>query len=161
MQFMPATWPTYGVDGDGDGRVDITDLEDSVSSATNYLCANGAGEPERPRNAIWHYNHSDAYVWEVMARASSYGATVTVGGVALVSEVVPSALVQNPNVIVTANARYDLELGVVDQRLATLLEAFASRWEIGLASLRQGTRCIRCRVACRCTTRAEPRISIS
>jgi hypothetical protein len=52
MQFMPSTWSTYGVDGDGDGRVDSTDLEDSVSSAANYLCANGAGDPDRLRNAI-------------------------------------------------------------------------------------------------------------
>jgi membrane-bound lytic murein transglycosylase B len=52
---MPATWSSYEVDGDGDGRVDITDLEDSVSSAANYLCSNGARDPERLRNASWRY----------------------------------------------------------------------------------------------------------
>jgi hypothetical protein len=138
MQFMPATWSTYGVDGDGDGRIDITDLEDSVSSAANYLCTNGASEPERLRNAIWHYNHSDAYVSEVMGRASSYGVAVADGGVALVSQVVPNALVRNRNVTLTANARYDLESGVVDQRLTALLEALASRWEIGISVFKLG-----------------------
>jgi hypothetical protein len=139
MQFMPATWSTYGVDDDGNGQIDITDLEDSVSSAANYLCANGAGDPERMRNAIWHYNHSDAYVSEVIARASSYGVLAAdAGGVALASEVVPSALVGNPNVILTANARYDLESGAVDERLVALLEAIASRWRIGISVLKTG-----------------------
>jgi hypothetical protein len=138
MQFMPATWSTYGVDGDGDGSVDIADLEDSVSSAVNYLCANGAGEPERLRNAIWHYNHSDAYVSEVMARASSYGVSAGSSGVALASQVVPSTLVGNPNVILTADSRSDLESGVVDQRLAALLEALASQWEIGISVFKTG-----------------------
>jgi hypothetical protein len=138
MQFMPATWSTYGVDGDGDGGVDITDLEDSVSSAANYLCANGASDPERLRNAIWHYNHSDAYVSEVIARAGSYGVSTAAPGVALASEVVPSALVRNPNVILSANARYDLESGVVDERLVALLEAIASRWRIGISVFKTG-----------------------
>jgi hypothetical protein len=138
MQFMPATWSTYGIDGDGDGRADITDLEDSVSSAVNYLCANGAGDPERLRTAIWHYNHSDAYVAEVMARASSYGVAVAADGVALASEVVPSTLMRNANVILTANARYDIESGVVDRRLVALLDALASRWEIGISVFKTG-----------------------
>jgi hypothetical protein len=138
MQFMPATWSTYGVDGDGDGRVDITDLEDSVSSAANYLCANGAGDPERLRNAIWHYNHSDAYVSEVMTRASSYGVSAPMSGAVFVSKAVPSALVRNPNVILTGNARYDVEAGVVDQRLVALLEALTSRWEIGISVFKTG-----------------------
>src|SRR5690606_29549350 len=43
MQFMPATWKAYGVDGDGDGETDIWSAYDAVPSAANYLCANGAG----------------------------------------------------------------------------------------------------------------------
>jgi hypothetical protein len=138
MQFMPATWSTYGVDGNGDGVVDITDREDSVSSAANYLCANGAAEPERLRSAIWHYNHSDAYVSEVIARAGSYGVSTAAPGVAFASEVVPSALVRNPNVILSGNAQYDVQLGVVDERLVALLEAIASRWRIGVSVFKAG-----------------------
>jgi hypothetical protein len=41
MQFMPATWALYGVDGDGDGRADITNDADSAMSAANYLTASG------------------------------------------------------------------------------------------------------------------------
>ena len=42
MQFMPATFAFYGVDGNGDGRAVITDDADSVHSAANYLVASGA-----------------------------------------------------------------------------------------------------------------------
>lgn len=38
MQFMPSTFVTYAVDGDGDGRNDIwNSLPDAFSSAANYL----------------------------------------------------------------------------------------------------------------------------
>ena len=42
MQFMPSTLLKYGVDADGDGRINIwTSLPDSFASAANYL--NNAG----------------------------------------------------------------------------------------------------------------------
>jgi len=39
MQFMPPTFATYAVDGNGDGRKVITDPADSVFSAANYVRA--------------------------------------------------------------------------------------------------------------------------
>ncbi len=66
MQFMPRTFAAYGVDGDGDGDIDIWDPADSVFSAANYLCANGAGTPRKLRGAIWRYNHADWYVEMVL-----------------------------------------------------------------------------------------------
>ncbi|MDQ3964604.1 MAG: peptidoglycan DD-metalloendopeptidase family protein [Actinomycetota bacterium] len=72
MQFLPSTFKAYRVDGDGDGRARINDLEDAVFSAANLLCANGAGDPERLADAIWTYNHSDSYVARVLARARRY-----------------------------------------------------------------------------------------
>jgi membrane-bound lytic murein transglycosylase B len=56
MQFMPGTWATYGIDGDGDRRADITDPADAILTAARYLKANGA--PLRLRAAIHAYNHS-------------------------------------------------------------------------------------------------------
>lgn len=53
MQFMPATWDAYG-------RGDIMDPHDSIMAAGRYLRANGA--PGNMRRALWHYNHSYAYV---------------------------------------------------------------------------------------------------
>jgi len=63
MQFMPATFAAYGVDGNRDGITDVYDPADAIFSAAGYLCANGAGRgPEALPRAIWHYNHADWYV---------------------------------------------------------------------------------------------------
>jgi hypothetical protein len=73
MQFMPATWKAYGVDGDGDGVSDIWSAYDAVPSAANYLCANKAGEGgEQLRKAVWHYNHSWSYVDKVLNLSQAY-----------------------------------------------------------------------------------------
>lgn len=70
MQFMPATFSAYGVDGNGDGRKDPWNLEDAIFSAANYLVANGFSHDKR--KAIWHYNHADWYVNKVLATAMIY-----------------------------------------------------------------------------------------
>ncbi|MGC5015477.1 lytic murein transglycosylase [Streptosporangium sp. DT93] len=75
MQFMPATWKAYGVDGDGDGVADIWSPYDAVPGAANYLCANGAGQGGRKlEKAVWFYNHSWSYVAKVMAVSRGYAA---------------------------------------------------------------------------------------
>jgi hypothetical protein len=70
MQFLPSTWAAYGVDGDGDGRADVTNPVDAMHGAARLLCANGGADPDRLPGALWNYNHSDAYVRQVMAAAS-------------------------------------------------------------------------------------------
>ncbi|MGI8333117.1 lytic transglycosylase domain-containing protein [Actinomadura scrupuli] len=73
MQFMPATWKAYGVDGDGDGKADIMNPFDAVPGAAKYLCANGAGGGgRRLYNAIFRYNHADWYVQKVLNLAKAY-----------------------------------------------------------------------------------------
>ena len=72
MQFMPATWATYGIDANGDGVADILDPVDAVFSAAHYLCANGAGDPAKLYSALWNYNHSDSYVRLVLSIAQRY-----------------------------------------------------------------------------------------
>jgi hypothetical protein len=73
MQFMPATWRSYGVDGDGDGKADIMDPFDAVPTAARYLCASGAGRGGSSlSSAIWHYNHSQSYVNGVLSLAHAY-----------------------------------------------------------------------------------------
>jgi hypothetical protein len=73
MQFMPATWRTYGVDGDHDGKADIMNPFDAVPAAARYLCANGAGRGGSAlSNAIWHYNHSQSYVDSVLSLSHAY-----------------------------------------------------------------------------------------
>lgn len=38
-QFMPSTWETSGIDGNGDGKRDVWDPEDAIPSSAKYLCA--------------------------------------------------------------------------------------------------------------------------
>lgn len=135
MQFMRATWRAYAVDGDGDGVADINDVDDAVYSAANLLCANGAGDPGRLADAIWNYNHSDAYVTEILSVATSYG-VVTLGSLTVAST--PSDLLRNPRITLTSNARADLEAGVVDPRLVTLLDALSRRYILGISVFKTG-----------------------
>ena len=46
MQFMPATWVGYGVDGNHDGFADPFDPADAIPSAARLLCTDGAGNPK-------------------------------------------------------------------------------------------------------------------
>lgn len=44
LQFMPGTWATYGVDGNGDGISDINNATDAIHGAANYLATHGGVE---------------------------------------------------------------------------------------------------------------------
>jgi len=73
MQFMPATWAEWGIDGFGQtGAPDIMNPLDAVPSAARMLCADGAGNAATLRGAIFAYNHATWYVDEVLALASEY-----------------------------------------------------------------------------------------
>jgi membrane-bound lytic murein transglycosylase B len=61
MQFLPATWRTYG------GGGDINDPHDAILGAARLLAANGA--PRHMAQALWHYNPSSRYVRAVTLRA--------------------------------------------------------------------------------------------
>lgn len=72
MQFMPATFNHYATDGNGDGVKNITNLDDSMLTAGRYLAANGAAAGNYT-NALYVYNHSSAYVSQVLAIANRLG----------------------------------------------------------------------------------------
>ena len=73
MQFLASTWATYGVDGDGDGRIDRWNPADAIYSAANYLRASGA--PGDYTQALLSYNHASWYVAEVEQWAARYRAS--------------------------------------------------------------------------------------
>jgi soluble lytic murein transglycosylase-like protein len=73
MQFLPATFDHYAVDGNHDGVANIMDPYDAIYTAASYLCANGAGSGgDALYSAIWHYNHADWYVQMVLTLAKQY-----------------------------------------------------------------------------------------
>ena len=71
MQFMPASWDAYGVDGNRDGVKDPYNPVDAIFAAARYLKA--AGADTDLRGAIFAYNHADWYVDSVILRARYIG----------------------------------------------------------------------------------------
>jgi soluble lytic murein transglycosylase-like protein len=70
MQFLPSTWETSGVDGNGDGVANIMDPRDAIPAAAGYL-ENG-GAPRDWYAALFTYNHADWYVIKVLGVAEGY-----------------------------------------------------------------------------------------
>jgi hypothetical protein len=68
----------YATDGDGDGDADPWSWPDAAHSAARYLAALGVAR--NPEQALYGYNHSQAYVTDVMGIAMSYRASGGVGG---------------------------------------------------------------------------------
>jgi hypothetical protein len=75
MQFEPATFAAYDepVPVGGASPPSPYDPVDAVFAAARMLCADGAGTPTSLGQAIFDYNHSGAYVAQVLAVARSYG----------------------------------------------------------------------------------------
>jgi cell wall-associated NlpC family hydrolase len=74
MQFESATFAEYAVDADPSAPLSVYDPADAIYTAEAMLCANGAasGTPAGISQAVFAYNHSQAYVTNVLAWASRY-----------------------------------------------------------------------------------------
>jgi cell wall-associated NlpC family hydrolase len=84
MQFLPATFTQYAVDGDHDGRPGVYDPADAIYTAAAMLCADGAaaGTPGGLSQAVFAYDHSRAYLADVFAWAARYTAPAAPGSTA-------------------------------------------------------------------------------
>lgn len=67
-QFMPASL-RWADDGNGDGKIDLFDFDDSIASVGRYLAENGW--VKNRNRAVWSYNHEAAYVEGVLAYADA------------------------------------------------------------------------------------------
>jgi hypothetical protein len=72
MQFMPATFAHYAQDGNNDGVASISSLSDALLTAGRYLAAGGAIRGDYS-SALFHYNHSSAYVGNVLTISRRLG----------------------------------------------------------------------------------------
>lgn len=83
MQFIPQTWAAYGVDGDGNGEIQIQNIYDAAASAARYLCAAAGSMADVGglQRGYFAYNHSAAYVSSVLGQAVHYGNAVPIEGV--------------------------------------------------------------------------------
>ncbi|MDI9570719.1 MAG: lytic murein transglycosylase [Pseudomonadota bacterium] len=71
-QFMPSNIFLYGVDGDGDGGIDIFTVPDALHSIGNYLHRHGwtcRMDGSRRRRVVMAYNRSQVYANTVLAVA--------------------------------------------------------------------------------------------
>jgi cell wall-associated NlpC family hydrolase len=77
MQFEPATFAAYDelVPPGGALPPSPYDPTDAVYAAARLLCANGASGGTDIADAVYAYNHSAAYVAQVLALAQSYAGT--------------------------------------------------------------------------------------
>ncbi len=75
MQFEPGTFAMYDqpVPPGGVAPPSPYDPVDAVFAAARMLCADGASTPSSLGQAVFDYNHSGAYVAQVLAVARSYG----------------------------------------------------------------------------------------
>lgn len=77
MQFMPDTWSSIGLDGNGDGTKDVEDPADAIPAAASYLVELGA--PGDYADALCQYNAGGgracaSYPQDVLGYAESYRA---------------------------------------------------------------------------------------
>ena len=83
MQFIPGTWRTMGVDGDGDGVRNPQDIDDAAMSTAVYLCSGKTdlSKASDLNSAVLRYNHSQQYVDLVVSIAEAYagGSWIAVG----------------------------------------------------------------------------------
>ena len=74
MQFLPETWHSVARDGDGDGKKNPDDIDDSALGSAVYLCGAGGSlaDPAGMARAAFRYNHSDYYVQLVLSFQNGY-----------------------------------------------------------------------------------------
>ncbi len=132
MQFLPPTFAAYGSDANGDGAADPHNMFDATKAAAALLCSTHDGPVTDVSRAIKAYNRSDSYVAEVLYWAGLYRQSTSYGSVD------SRALLVNPNIVLAAGARADLEQGIVDPRLATLLADLSTRYQLHILNFRTG-----------------------
>ncbi len=68
-QFMPSNVIIFARDGDGDGRIDVFNHADAITSIASYLKHYGwhSGiDRKKAYKVIYHYNHSSQYVKTIL-----------------------------------------------------------------------------------------------
>jgi hypothetical protein len=114
MQFLPSSWALFRTDGNGDARADPNNLYDAAVSAAAHLCAGHSASLERDEGlaaALRAYNHSDAYVTDVLQWIHYYDDAALSG---------PTEVVQpTGNIVLVRGIRVDASLAVSLEGLLT------------------------------------------
>jgi|GEM_PF-4043808 len=135
MQFIPGTWEAWGQDANGDGIRNPQNIGDAAKATVWYLCLGGPADltdPDTLAAAILRYNHSEEYLAAVLTKAQEY-VMLMFAGVADAS-----GLLAHPNFGASAAAIADLETGLVDVRLVSILYALADQHAIYVGVIKTG-----------------------
>ena len=77
-QFLPSSYLRWAVDGNGDGQVDLNNLDDVLPSIANYLREHGwtpDAQFEQQWRSVWRYNNSTNYtrtIFEIALRLQNH-----------------------------------------------------------------------------------------
>jgi len=71
MQFLPATFAGVRDRHPDTVGPDQYNPADAIAATAHMLCDNGVADG-RVNDAVWSYNHSDAYVTQVLTQAEAY-----------------------------------------------------------------------------------------
>lgn len=136
-QFLPATWASWGQDGNADGIVNPQNITDAAKATAWYLClrtSTDLSDPTTLSQAILRYNRSQQYLAKVLAKAAEYQALMAAPGVGGD----PTALLAHPGFTGSQRAVADLESGQVDPRLISILYNLASQQPIYVGTIKTG-----------------------
>ncbi|HEY5049564.1 MAG TPA: hypothetical protein VII50_01595, partial [Acidothermaceae bacterium] len=97
MQFLPATWREYDTATSGSAAPNPENISDAAFAAARYLCASGADLRTSTGlvDAIYGYNHSFAYVTNVVTAAQRYAEGTLQGAAGALAEL-PALLSGQP-----------------------------------------------------------------
>ena len=135
MQFLPETWAGWGQDGNGDGMRNPQNIFDAAKATVWYLCAgtdSDLTDPAALASAILRYNNSQEYLATVLAKAQEY-MMVMFAGVADATD-----LINHPNFTASPVAIADLETGLVDIRLVSILYTLTEQQPIYVSVIKTG-----------------------
>ena len=144
MQFIPSSWEIFGQDGNDDGFNNPHNIFDAALAAVDHLCRASPTDmnesEEALRAAIFSYNRSTSYVDAVMSRIAYYDTALGVGGNFSAD---PALLLSNPNFTACDMAIADLNNGIVDGRLITLLSMITQTHSLYICTFKTGhSQCI-------------------
>jgi len=127
-------WKRYAVDGDGNGRIERADPDDSASTLARLIWSRGG-----LRAGLFSHNQAAWYVQAVLADAERLRGNCEASEVewALsVPEAVMAPIEWENLTIVNDVAQQDLESGAVDPRIVGLIGAITQEHTIVISSLR-------------------------
>jgi hypothetical protein len=127
-------WKRYAVDGDGDGRIERADPDDSAATMARMIWSQGG-----LRAGLFDHNHAKWYVDAVLAEAAliegECEASTVEWALALPNSVLAPIKWENLTIL-NQVAEDDLKGGAIDPRIVGLIGAITQSHQVTISSLR-------------------------